>query len=303
MDPNADRRRRDGEARRPNGSARTHFGALAGAGGMTVSYDDPMAKVLELDASSSSAARWLVYVLSAIALLLGLMVGARVASILVAMTDRVRPAVASTQELDIVPDEPPPPAPPPPEAEAKPEPAPPPPRPIARETAPPTPPAQAGRVLTQAPDPNEPVDLTGNTIVSGNAESFAGGDTAANGTGRGPGHVAPAASGAAAAKAVPAPAAPAGPDRSRRASVGATEWNTPFPPESDQAQINDAYVSLEIDVRPDGTPSAVRVLKDPGSGFGREARQYALGRRYEAALDHDGSPIASTITLNVHFSR
>jgi protein TonB len=268
---------------------------------MTVSYDDPMAKVLELDASSSSATRWLVYVLAAIALLLGLMVGARVASILVEMTDRALPPVASALEVDIVPDEPPPPPPTTPEPEAKPEPAPPP-RATPRETPPPTPPAQAGKVLTQEPDPNEPVDLTGNTIVSGNAEFFAGGDTAANGTGHGPGHVAPASSSAAAAKVGPV-AAPVGPDRSRRAALPNNEWNAPFPAEADQAQINDAFVLLQIDVRADGTAAAVRVLKDPGSGFGREARRYALSQRWEPALDHDGNPIAGTTTVNVHFSR
>ena len=61
---------------------------------------------------------------------------------------------------------------------------------------------------------------------------------------------------------------PPGPDRSRPASVGGTEWNCPFPPEADTAQMDEAYVTLQVDVRPDGTPGAVRVVTDPGSGVG-----------------------------------
>ena len=69
--------------------------------------------------------------------------------------------------------------PPEPEPEAKPA-AP----PAARSgrAPPPPPPAQAAKVLTQEPKPDEPVDLTGNTIVQGNADTYAGGFTTANGT-------------------------------------------------------------------------------------------------------------------------
>jgi len=37
-------------------------------------------------------------------------------------------------------------------------------------------------VLTAESKPDEPLDLTGNTIVTGNADTFAGGFTAGNGT-------------------------------------------------------------------------------------------------------------------------
>ena len=83
---------------------------------------------------------------------------------------------------------PPPPPPPPPEAipEPEPEPKPPPPPPAAAPpTTPPPPPpaaAEAGKVLTQDPDPNEPVDLTADGFVSGTGDRFAGGVTAATGT-------------------------------------------------------------------------------------------------------------------------
>ena len=96
-----------------------------------------------------------------------------------------------------------------------------------------------------------------------------------------------------------------GPDRSRGASVsGGSEWHCPFPPEADSAQIDESYVTLQADVRADGTASAVRVVSDPGSGFGREAKRCALGNTYATALDHDGNPIAATTKpFRVHFSR
>jgi protein TonB len=97
---------------------------------------------------------------------------------------------------------------------------------------------------------------------------------------------------------------PPGPDRSRAASLsGGTQWSCPFPPEADTAQIDEAFVSLKVDVRADGTPTAVSVLQDPGNGFGREARRCAMNKRYQTALDHDGTPIDGTWRARVHFSR
>jgi protein TonB len=297
------------ENRRPlraNGATPAARRELAVAGGAALAFDDPMARVLGLDASSGPA-RWLGYILAAIALMLGLAVSARGVAVLVAMSDRVVVTLPAAQEIEIEEAPPPPPeTPPPPEpAVDKVEPPAPPPRAAPRESAPPPPPApaQAGKVLTQEPDPNEPLDLTGNTIVSGNADSYAGGVTAANGTSPTPVRTAAAPNGASGTGAPAATTAPRGPDRSRRASLGSREWDCPFPVEADTVQINDAYVTLEIDVRPDGSASAVRVLQDPGNGFGRQARQYALKQHYESGLDRDGNPIAQTIRTRVHFSR
>lgn len=290
-----------GTRRAANGSGPLDVHVLVAAGGMTLPSDDPMTRVLALDASSSSTARWLAYFLAAVALLLGLMVSARVLSLLVTMTERPVRAAPAAQEIDVVRDEPPPAPPPTAEPEAKPEP-PPPPRPTPREAPPPAPaPAQAGKVLTQEPNPNEPVDLTGNTIISGNADSYAGGITAANGTS--PTAVRGLANPNGTAGSQPIARTPPGPDRSRRASVESNDWDVPFPAEADQAQINVADVTIQVDVRSDGTASAVRVLKDPGSGFGREARRYALTQRYRVALDHDGNPVASVFAVTVHFTR
>jgi protein TonB len=278
------------------------IGGLAVAEGTAYAYDDPMSQVLGLDSQTTGPVAWLGYTLGAFALLLGLMVSARAITMLLAtMNGPVSGADSLTQEIDVIKEEPPPP-PAPTETEEKPEPAPP-----ARVTpheAPPPPaaPAQASKVLTQEPDPNEPVDLTGNTIVTGNAEAYAGGTTASNGTNTHAVRGLSSPEGAATAAGA-APAKPSGPDRSRSASVGGTEWNCPFPPEADAAQIDEAYVTLQVDVRADGSPDAVRVLSDPGNGFGREARRCAMSKHFAPAQDHDGNAIAGSVKPKVHFSR
>jgi protein TonB len=288
-----------------NGAVHAPLGGLAIADGASV-YDDPMSKVLGLDAQTSGPIAWLGYTLGAIALMLGLMVSARVITIVLETMNRDAPPVqVDPQEIEVMRDEPPPP-PPAAEPEAKPEEAPPPPAPVAKAVphdAPAPAPAQAAKVLTQEPDPNEPVDLTGNTIVQGNADSYAGGTTTANGT---------------STRAVRALASPdgvpngtgtpqakhVGADLSRPASIGDTEWNAPFPPEADTAQIDDTRVTIAIDVRPDGSVASVRVLKDPGYGFGREAKKYALSQHFKPALDADGNPVPFTFkNLVVHFQR
>jgi periplasmic protein TonB len=294
-------------AKRPqekNGASHVAVPRFALGDGAAAAYDDPMSKVLGLDAQTDSPAAWLAYMLGAIALFLGLMVTARAVAVLLASLD-VQPQAAALapQEIDVVKDEPPP---PPPEPTAPPEPEPPPAAKATPHEAPPpaAAPAQAAKVLTQEPDPNDPVDLTGNTIVQGNADAYAGGTTTANGTSnRAVRNLATAPTGVPGGTGAPQAKPQGGPDRSRAASVGGTEWDAPFPPESDTAQIDDTYVTLEIDVRPDGTPSAVRVVTDPGYGFGREARKYALGKHYPPALDHDGNPIPGIIKTRVHFSR
>jgi periplasmic protein TonB len=158
-------------------------------------------------------------------------------------------------------------------------------------------------VITQEPDPNEPVDLTGNTIVQGNADSYAGGFTTAKGTNTSATRTQPTATGVPGGTG-PAQAPVVGPDRSRALSIGdSTEWlRCPFPPEADAEQIDEAYVGLKLEVRADGTAS-VTVVGDPGHGFGREARRFALAKRFLPALDHDGNPITATKVFKVHFQR
>ncbi len=277
--------------------------SLAVAGGGSVAYDDPMSKVLGLDAKTSGVGAWFGFTSGSTALLAGLMA---LASVVAWMHAKNAPAAAATpEEIEVVKEELPP---PPPQEEAKPEPAvAPPPRAMPHEAPPPPPPApaQAAKVLTQEPDPNEPVDLTGNTIVQGNADAYAGGFTASNGTDSRAVRSMASPSGAVGGTGPVRAGAVTGPDRSRRASLldGSAWDHAPFPPEADSVQVDEAYVLVEIDVGADGKASAVRVVKDPGNGFGREARRFAATQRYTPALDHDGNPVPGTIRFNVHYSR
>lgn len=289
---------------RTNGRGHAPMPAFAIAG--AVPYDDPMSKVLGLDAKTSGLVAWFGFTSAGTLLLVWVM--ALALGVAWWRATHVSAVHDPTEEIEILRDETPPPPPPPVIEETKPEPAAPAPA-ATHEALPPPPPApaQAANVLTQQPKPDEPVDLTGNTIVTGNAEAFAGGFTAGNGTNTNAVHSMPGLAGEPGGTGPPqaAPAPLQGPDLSRTAALGgSSEWSCPFPPEADTAQIDDAYVTLQVDVRPDGSPTAVRVLGDPGNGFGREARRCALNRRYATALDHGGQAIAGTTkAFRVHFSR
>lgn len=285
-----------------NGSSRMRI--LAPAAALSMPYDDPLTKVFGLDAQSTGIGAWVGYFLGAFAFLLGLAVTARAMTVIFASQGPPPPPPAP-QEIDIVVPEAPPPPPPAPEPEVKNEP-PPAPHPAPHEATPPPAPAQAGKVLTQEPDPNEPVDLTGNTIISGNADSFAGGVTAANGTSKTAVRGLTSPNGAPAAPAArPATAPVAGPDRSRSPTMAdKSAWlNAPFPREADDAQIDNAEVTIQINVRTDGTIDVPAVLKDPGYGFGREAVKFAMKQKYAPALDHDGNPIPGSFRTIVRYSR
>jgi len=251
--------------------------AFAAAG--AVPYDDPMSKVLGLDAKTSGLAAWFGFT-SAGTLLLVWLMGLALLLAWWRATHVTRPLDA-TEEIEILKDDPPPPPPPVVEPENKPEPAP------ARLTpheapAPPPAPAQAAKVLAAESKPDEPLDLTGNTIVTGNADTFAGGFTAGNGTNPNAVHAMPSQAGVPGGTGTPQIAAPPppGPDRSRPVSLSGGSH-----------------------VRADGTPVSVSVLQDPGNGFGREARRCAMNKHYQTALDHDGNAIAGTWKARVHFSR
>ncbi len=291
--------RRVDDVRQGNGSA--PITSFASGAGVATFYDDPMSRVLGLDSKTSTWGAWFGFTTGSTLLMVGLMAVTSIVAWMHSMKNQAGDGTA--QEIEVVKEEPPPPPPPEPPPEAKPEPA----APVAhpREApAPPPPPAQAAKVLTREADPNEPVDLTGNTIVQGNADSYAGGFTTAKGTNPTAvsNFVAPAGvpNGAGSRPA----AATGGRDLSRAASVGSTDWSRcPFPQEADTAQIDEARVSLQMEIRADGSPAAVRVLRDPGNGFGREARECALRQRYPPALDRDGNPIPATISFIVHFAR
>jgi protein TonB len=241
-------------------------------------------------------------------------VGAAVAGItaglladMIAWNRSVRDAVAmklqQTYDIDVVkPQEPPP---EPPKEEQK-EPEPP---PVAKEVpkeAPPPAMAQAAKVLATEPDPNEVLDMR-DAIVQGTGETYAGGITAANGVSRNAVYNAAAkptgvVGGTGTANAPP----PTREDKSRAASLsGSTDWSDcPFPAEADADQIDQAFVTLQVKVRPDGSADSVSVVQDPGHGFGREARKCAMRKRYSNAMDVDGNSIGGTTRpFRVRFQR
>jgi periplasmic protein TonB len=273
-------------------------------------FEDPLERVLELD---SRSVKWgvIIGMCGAIALhVAGATEAARLANGLGRWAFDTRAQISATlsrfYDIEMIT----PPPPPPPEEKPVEEEAP---KPVAtpikaapkeRETAPPAP-AQAGKILTQEPDPNEPVDLTGQGFVTGNAETYAGGVTANTGTSttavRNLNAVVGGVPGGTGTKV----GAPVGPDLSRAPSVmGSSQWDCPFPPEADAEEINYQRVKLLIVVRPDGTPQDAKVIADPGNGFGREARKCALTRRYEPARDREGRPVLGTIPqINITFQR
>ena len=178
----------------------------------------------------------------------------------------------------------------------------------AKPAEPPPAAAQAGKTLTAADDV---ADFSNDfTMVQGDGR-YAGGTTAAKGTattavrdpnakeGGVPG-------GKGSAEAPPPPPPPNEPDRSRPARPANAAWSCShlFPPEADAEGIDNATVSIAVTVRPDGSVQSVKVLSDPGNGFGRAARTCALSQRFEPAFDRSGQPTtATTAPFTVRFTR
>lgn len=170
--------------------------------------------------------------------------------------------------------------------------------------------AEAGKVLTQEPTADEPVDLTGEGFVTGAGDRYAGGTTAAAGSSKTavrdpkarPG-------GAAGAKGDKPGAAPAGTgsgakDSSRAATPTSRSWNCGFPPEADFDQIDYATVMISVTVGTDGRAKSVTVLSDPGHGFGRLAKSCAMRMQYNVGVDKDGNPVVKTTSpFPVRFTR
>ncbi|HRI65049.1 MAG TPA: energy transducer TonB [Polyangium sp.] len=201
--------------------------------------------------------------------------------------------------------------PPPPEPE--PEPAPKMDKPAPKEEdpyedkTPPPPPAQAAKVLTAKEDPDEPVDMTGNGFVTGDGTGPGYGMVSAEGTGKTPtfnkGASLDGKEGGTGTGKPPPP--PPTVDLSKPPSlVGSTSWDCPFPPEADAEQIDQAVASVVVTVRPDGSVQSVKVVEDPGYGFGRAARICALARKFSPGLDKSGQPATmATPPIRVRFTR
>ncbi len=272
---------------------------------------DPMAGVYTLGPRIPVAVMVFAAVL-AVTVHAGAAVGAVQAAVLHAFASwahDVRGAVASrlaqTYDVDFVkspeppkPEEPPPPEPPKEEPKLV----------KAQKDEPPPPPpaaADAPKVLMQEPAKDEPVDLTGNTFLNGNAATAVGGTTQIGGTGKtptsSPAAVATGVQGGTGTVAAPASKV----DRSRAAKITnvANLERCPFPAEADAEQIDEAVVGISVSVTAEGRPASVAITGDPGHGFAREARKCALREAYTPALNVDGNPIPGTHVVRFRFTR
>jgi protein TonB len=192
-----------------------------------------------------------------------------------------------------------PPPPPPPETLAPEEPAAP---AVHRSTHSPAQkpqaPAQASAIIARAPDPSAPIDLTGETFVTGSANAYAGGVTASSGTSK---------RAVLAREAAPAPAkkpAPSAPDQSSAVALEDQAWSCPWPGTAETESIDEQTVVLRVVVRPDGSVESARIVKDPGQGFAPAALACALRTRFSPAKDRDGRPMkAASPPIRVRFTR
>jgi protein TonB len=270
---------------------------------------DPLSKVLATGPRLPVA----VTISAAVLLHVGMAAGATAASLydeIFAWQRGIRDVIdyrLSQYEIDLVKDQPPPePETPTPTPEPEPEPE----KPVVKEKAPPPEappaPAEAAKVLTADPQPNEPVDMTGG-FVTGSGSTYAGGQTASDGTSKTAVYNPMAAhSGVPGGTGTVGTAPPRKEDKSRAPGLlGSVEWNDcPFPAEADAEQIDQAFVLIQVKVKPDGSPENVSVVQDPGHGFGREARKCAMRKRFQQGLDVDGNPVGGTTKpFRVRFER
>jgi len=280
--------------------------------GPTGSGRDPLAGVLTLGPRIPVAVMVFAAVL-AVSVHAGAAVGAVQAAVLHAFASWARDVkstvsnrLAQTYDVDFLKPVEKPAEPPPPPPEEK---APPPPVVKAPKDEPPPPPpaaADAAKVLTAEPAKDEPVDLTDKGFISGTADTAVGGVTQIGGTAK-------VATNSVAAVATGTPggtgAAGAPPavkvDRSRNARIANLDNLTrcPFPAEADAEQVDEAAVSIEIRVSADGRAESVAITRDPGHGFGREARKCALREKYMPAMNVDGASIPGVYKVNFRFSR
>ncbi|HWA75584.1 MAG TPA: hypothetical protein VG937_24785 [Polyangiaceae bacterium] len=221
--------------------------------------------------------------------------------------DTVRQRLKSEIDIDNQPP-PPPPPPPPPEPEPPPAREAAPPKAAAEPPPPPPSPAQAGKVLTQEADPDEPVDLTGEGFVTGNGDRFVGGVTSNTGKSTQPVRQAAVQDGAPnGTGTVKAPPPPPAEDLSRAPVPLVTgKWQCGFPSEADVENVNLAYVTLVVTVGPEGRASSASVVREEpsGLGFGARARQCALRTPFQAGLDSAGRPTTkSTAPIRIRFER
>jgi protein TonB len=202
-----------------------------------------------------------------------------------------------SEVIDITPE--PPPAPDVPVLPQPPEPPKSPSSGQARRVEQPAQPREAPAVLTQAAEPDAPLDLT-DTIVTGLGSSVGGPSSARGVHGSRPGSRGETTGGGVAGGRTGG----ASGDRSRAATLaGGLAWNCPFPEGADHEGVNHALVTLHLRVDAAGVLRAVSVLQDPGFGFGAAAQRCARLQRFEPARAADGTKTHGEMTVRVRFSR
>lgn len=95
-----------------------------------------------------------------------------------------------------------------------------------------------------------------------------------------------------------------GPAWARAVTLSEDAWDCPWPSSADEHERDEAEVDLQVEVAPDGRASQVRILRDPGFGFGPAARICALRTAFTPALDPRGQPVVAwSPTIRVTFRR
>jgi protein TonB len=160
--------------------------------------------------------------------------------------------------------------------------------------------AQAAAALTKRDDLNDTVDLTG--FVSGTATAYAGGTTASMGTSTSSinGRADITGNGKSTGTAGSIPTV----DQSRPPGVvGDTNWNCPFPLEAEVDRISSAIATIRVAVDAANRIISVEVLQDPTHGFGDAARDCAMAKSWRAARNREGTSIAGSVIVRIHFVR
>jgi len=167
----------------------------------------------------------------------------------------------------------------------------------AAEPVSPTSPTQAASVVTQdAP----PIDLTGETIVTGSGTAVGGGVSSAQGNAESATQPTQVTQGSAPSP----PRTTQSPTLTRAVRLEASAWSCDWPREAVAEDIYEQAVVLRVVVRADGHVEAAQLVDDPGHGFGRAALACAKRTVFTPALDKQGEPTrALSPPIRVRFTR
>jgi periplasmic protein TonB len=164
--------------------------------------------------------------------------------------------------------------------------------------------AQAAKLAGAAePDPDAPIDLSGETFVTGDAVAYAGGVTAPKGTSTEPVFDRNAsANGVVGGKGTRK--SPPAPNASAPVSLREDEWHCPWPSEAEDSAIDVETVILRVTVDARGRVESSELVRDPGHGFGAAALACASRTRFVPARNREGHAVRSeSPPIRVRFTR